>query len=149
MKRGHNKDETLPQAQDMHARAAESAKETRKTTITVASGAVGVLFIVVSRDISPALTWPQVYAVVVSIVFFTSALGLGIWFAFCDAQWSFWWGCELDQSRPPKEREAAAEKKRKWHTRKGSVEVLSLAGLFCGFVAAAVFVLARVFTWGS
>ena len=137
----------LPDAKDLHSRAAQSAKETRGTLTTLCTAALGAMIFVVTQKIEPQLSHPDRIAVLVTIVLMVVSLGSAIWFGYSDAQWSYQWGVELDQTRSPDEIVEAIVKKGFWHAHKNWSERLMLLSFFLASVSGAVFVLSRTFAW--
>lgn len=137
----------LPQPKDLHARAAESAKETRSTIITLSTASIGALFFIVTGKIEPALGSCDRYLLLLTIVFMVASLASAIWFSFCDAQWSYYWGVELDSDRSKYEVVKAAESKGRWHRRKSRSEKAMLLFFVVAALAGSAFVLSRTFVW--
>lgn len=73
------------------------------------------------------------------------ALGFAIWFGFSDAQWSYWWGVELDEERSEQEKDNARSNKAVWHKRKNLSEKLMLILFVMAATSGGLFVLARTF----
>ena len=136
----------LPQPKELHDRASEAAKETRSTIIKLTTGSIGVLFFIATRKIDPPLQYLEQYLVLATIVFMVAALGSAIWFGFCDAQWSYWWGVELDNDRAPGEQRSALKFKQRWHKKKSFSEKAMLVFFFIAAISGAVFVLSRTFS---
>jgi len=136
---------TLPDSKELHKRASESAKETRGNIIKLATGSIGVLFFIATRGIKPALLPMEQYLILSTIVLMVSALGYAIWFGFSDAQWSYWWGVELDEDRSENERDDASKCKSKWHKRKSLAEKVMLIFFVLAGLSGGLFVLSRTF----
>jgi tetratricopeptide (TPR) repeat protein len=100
---------SIPEPQEMHKRAADSAKETRSTLITLTTAAVGGLVFIATREFKPTLTTLEKNFVLLTIVLMVGSLGAAIWCAYSDAQWSYHWGAELDGRRSQKAVDAAGE----------------------------------------
>lgn len=134
---------SLPNSKDMHARAAQSAKETRSTLVALSAGAIGALFFIATRSIEPALMLPDKVALLGTIVLMVGALGAAIWFGYCDAQWSYWWGVELDSDRTSDEVFSARARKKRWHALMAGSEKAMLLLFVLGAVAGGAFVMCR------
>ena len=135
---------STPESRSLHERAAASAKETRSTLVTLSTASIAGLFALVSRAIEPALTVAEIPLVLATIAAMVATLASAIWFGFCDAQWSYWWGVELDPDRQRQEVESAVREKKIWHTRKSLAERAMLLFFVAGAIAGGVFVVIRV-----
>jgi len=133
----------LPDSKELHDRAAEAAKETRSTIIKLTTGSIGVLFYIVTREIKPPLECFEQLLVLTTIVFMVAALGSAIWFGFCDAQWSYWWGVELDNERARSEQQNAVKLKIRWHKKKSFSEKSMLVFFFLAAISGGLFVFFR------
>ena len=133
-----------PSVKELHDRAAESAKETRSTIIKLASAAVGVLFFIVTRQITPSLTDAQILSLILAMTLIVLSLGSAILSSFSDAQWSYWWGVESDQTQTYDRHQIAPEKKKKWHIIKDLSEKSMLIFFVLSIVMTAFFVILRI-----
>lgn len=71
------------------------------------------------------------------------SLAAAIWFAFSDAQWSYYWGAELDTDNSPVKRAESRVKKLLWHWQKSTAERAMLGSFVVAAVSGAAFVFAR------
>jgi hypothetical protein len=136
---------SVPEPQELHKRAADSAKETRSTLITLTTAAVGGLVFTATREFKPALITLEKDLVLLTIVLMVGSLGAAIWFAYSDAQWSYNWGAELDGSRDSEEVKAAIKGKNRWHAHKIWSERCMLILFVLGALSGAAFVVSRIF----
>lgn len=134
----------LPSPKEMHERAGESAKETRGTVIKLATGSVGVLFLVASQAENPLLSSSQKISVACALLFLATSLGAALWFGFSDAQWSYYWGVELNDEESTEKRTGASQKAYWWHARKSRAEKMMLIFFFLGVLSGAVYVALRL-----
>lgn len=102
-------------------------------------------FFIATREITPGLLPIEQYLILSTIVLMVSALGSAIWFGFSDAQWSYWWGVELDEDRVENERDNARNRKSKWHKRKSVAEKAMLVFFVIAALSGGLFVLTRTF----
>src|SRR5262245_27333216 len=86
-----------PASQVLHDRAAESAKETRQSIVTLASASLGVFFLALTADITPLLSSQQKVLIAIALVAMASAVFSGLWSAYADAQWSYYWAKEIEK----------------------------------------------------
>lgn len=128
----------------LHERAAKSASETRSTIVTLATASIGGLFFLASQEIKPSLLEIEKIFLLATLVTMVGSLSHAVWFGFCDAQWSYWWGVELDPARSPQQQSAAKEQKSQWHRRKSSSERLMLVMFVAAAIVGAVFVILRI-----
>jgi len=136
----------LPEPKELHERAATSAKETRSTIISLSTASIGGLFFIATKPAEAVqFTGNQKFFILATITFMVMALGSAIWFAYCDAQWSYYWGSELDEERPARQRADFAQKKLWWHNYKNKSERSMLACFFLAALFGGIFVVARVF----
>jgi len=89
----------LPTTKELHKRAFESAKDTHETIIKLATGAIGVLFFIATRNIEPALLPIEKNLILSTIVLMVSSLGSAIWTGFSDAKWSGSLAVEIDEEK--------------------------------------------------
>ena len=111
--------------------------------ITLSSAAIGGLFFVATGKIEPALSLLEKVIVLLTILGMVAALGAAVWFSFCDAQWSYWWGVELDDARGAEKVAEARRRKNKWHRWKSRTERAMLVLFLSGAVAGGSFVIVR------
>lgn len=135
---------SAPESKALHERAAAAAKETRSTLITLSTASIGGLVALVTGDINPGLNVPEKLLVLATIAGMVVTLASAIWFGFSDAQWSYWWGVELDSERRDEEVENARLQKMIWHRRKNHAERMMLVLFVAAAAAGGAFVVARV-----
>jgi hypothetical protein len=135
---------SAPEPKSLHERAAASAKETRSTLITLSTASIAGLFALATGKIEPTLNGLEKMLVLATIAGMVATLASAIWFAFGDAQWSYWWGVELDHERERQETENAARQKDIWHRRKSLAERAMLILFVAAAVAGGAFVVSRI-----
>jgi hypothetical protein len=133
-----------PELKDLHDRAAQSARETRSILITLSTASIGALFFIATTEIKPVLDLYERTLVIVTIAFMMASLCSAIWFAYSDAQWSYFWGLELDGERPKDVRDGAEKSKLLWHARKSYSEKSMLILFFVAAMSGGLFVLWRI-----
>ena len=137
----------LPTPKELHDRAGDAARETRGTMIKLTTGALGLLIFVATRSIEPALTLVEKISIVASILFVVCSLGFAVWFGFAEAQWSYWWGVEVDPEH--KDRNQGRLNKLKWHGRKALAEKAMLVMFVVAAASIGAFILLRIFHVGT
>jgi hypothetical protein len=132
---------SAPESKSLHERAAASAKETRSTLITLSTASIGGLFALVTHRIDPVLNERETLLVLATIAGMVGTLACAIWFGFSDAQWSYWWGVELD---PENQKPDAAHQKKLWHARKNFAERAMLILFVVAAMGGGAFVVTRI-----
>ena len=135
--------DNLPSVKELHDRAGEAASETRGTMIKLATGSLGLLVFIATRDIQPTLSVPEKISLVISIGMVVISLSSAVWFGFAEAQWAYWWGVELD--REHSDRLSGRPNKLKWHARKARAEKSMLIFFVVAAIAMGTFIILRVF----
>jgi len=134
-----------PTKNDLHERAASSAREARGSIIRLAAAFIGGLVFVTARGFDPPLDVYQKVVILSAMGLMGLAFGLGIFVAWADAQWSYSWGYELDVNRSTEERARSREDKLRWRARKAQAERLMLGGFILGVFFSIAFVILRCF----
>lgn len=134
-----------PESNSLHERAAASARETRLSIIRLSAVFIGGLFFVATKSFEPALTGSEKLVIVSILITMFCSFGFGIFLSYADAQWSYCWGLELNDSKSDSEREAARQRKLLWHDRKALSEKMMLISFILGVLLCALFVIIRFF----
>jgi|GEM_PF-2683379 len=134
-----------PTSNSLHERAAESARETRSSIIRLSAVFIGGLFFVATKTFEPELLSQEKLVIIFILIAMFSSFGLGIFLSFADAQWSYSWGLELDESKSDDKRNKASIKKQAWHDRKALAEKMMLFSFVLGIMLCGTFVIIRFF----
>lgn len=150
MKRANQTNDPLPpspppaDAQILHDRAAESARETRTHVIGLATGSLALFFIALTGKTDPALTGLQRNVVMLAIAAHAFAVGAGLVSAMADAQWSYSWARQIQSADAPSaeffKRSAA-----RWHRHKRWSEKSSVGLFALGVALSGVYLALRVY----
>lgn len=134
-----------PTPDKLHDRAAESARETRQSVLTLSSGALAVFFVVLTsqKEITPALTGGQKGIILGSLSCMALCVICSLWCAFADAQWSYCWARELE-NRGDEDCMEHRRKKNLYHSQKRVSDGLSRWFFGIGVVLAAIYLFSRV-----
>jgi hypothetical protein len=140
-----------PSSQLLHNRAAESAKETRQSIVTLSAGSLAVFFLALTSKIEPPLSDPQKATVIIALVAMAAAIFAGLWSAYSDAQWSFFWAKERTQveemtSQPNISPDTYwRNQKNRWHRHKRWSEKAALISFTLGVFVASIYIALRAF----
>ena len=146
-----------PSSQLLHNRAAESAKETRQSIVTLSAGSLAVFFLALTSAITPPLSEAQKATVIIALVAMAAAIFAGLWSAYSDAQWSFCWAKEREQiegvassvkERTPNSSNNATDtdnKRHWWHKQKRWSEIAALSFFALGVFVASIYIALRAF----
>ncbi len=144
-----------PSSQLLHNRAAESAKETRQSIITLSAGSLAVFFLALTSKIDPELSQTQKTSVIVALICMALAIFSGLWSAYSDAQWSYFWAkfredaeCKTDKSNETKTTKWTREVDR-WHKQKRWSEKASMLFFVAGVLGSSIYIALRAFNWSA
>jgi hypothetical protein len=135
-----------PDPQLLHNRAGDSAKETRQTIITLATGSLAVFFLALTSEIKPPLTDVQQATVLIAMVAMALAIFAGLWSAYADAQWSYHWADQVEKIKYLGEKGIPEQKGvDDWHFHKGWSEKAEILFFVIGVLVSVGYIALRVF----
>jgi hypothetical protein len=135
-----------PEPPTLHARAAESARESRGHLVSLATGSLALFFIALTGKTDPPLT-PAERIVTICAV---AALGLtvfaGIWGSYADAHWSYHWAkqIESDNANNPVTSAEMSTKAERWHWHKRWTEWATMLLFAIGIAFAVAYLFMRI-----
>ncbi len=135
-----------PDADILHERARESASEQRRALVSLSTGGVAVFVLALTAENKPALSVFQQIAVSLSLLLLSGAVLSGLLAWRFDAQRNYFWALAIQSTNPVLKEQNDALKRAYYAGLKRMNGALSV--LFAlGILAAAVFILCRVFNW--
>ena len=135
-----------PDPQLLHNRAGESAKETRQTIMALASGSLAVFFLALTSGIKPALTATQQVAVLIALIVMALAIFTGLWSAYADAQWSYYWADQVEKIKYlGADGKVEQQTINYWHSHKRWSEKAEIFLFAIGVFVSAGYIVLRVF----
>jgi hypothetical protein len=138
-----------PDPQKLHDRAAESAKETRQSVLTLSSGALAVFFLALTTDkaVEPALKPFERWVILLSLTCMAVAVVSSLWCAYADAQWSYWWARAIEKRHEDAERYKDIEGLQdSYHGHKRVSETVLRWAFAVGVTLAAVYLFSRIYS---
>jgi hypothetical protein len=135
-----------PPLQALHDRAAESARETRGHLVSLATGSLALFFIALTGKADPPLTDAQRLVVMLAIAALGAAIFSGVWSAYADAHWSYYWAKQVEAENAANADGAKAMQVEagKWHWHKRWTEKSTMSLFLLGIALSAGYMVMRV-----
>ena len=152
---GYENSSAKPSSQLLHNRAAESAKETRQSIITLSAGSLAVFFLALTSKIDPELSLSQKASVIVALICMALAIFSGLWSAYSDAQWSYYWAKFREEAESGTGKSSETKSTNwtlevdRWHKHKRWSEKASILFFVAGVLVSSIYIALRAFNWSA
>jgi len=133
-------------ADRLHQRSREAAAEHRKVLTSMATGSLAVFFVALTTKIEPSLTCMQTVTVSFALGFMATAVFLGVFTWYADAQRNFFWA-KVEEGKQKSGGPEFDTLSKKWRKRLYLADKFLIVAFLFGITSSVLYLLGRIYKW--